>query len=144
MTEAFNGIKKIPHPGEVAKRPSRWTHCAPSRESTKSGLPHEPPHRTPLFCVAGGEIAPGNVAWSIDRLTVRARNTRRQGRLHRVAGVTPRAGGEDRAAGRVAGHRPADDDAVTIHPVELALSFGRDRVGGIDAGGACHRGIAAG
>ena len=29
------------------------------------------------------------MAWSIDRLTVGARNTRRQGRLHRVAGTRP-------------------------------------------------------
>src|SRR5256885_12514103 len=83
------------------------------------------------------------MAWSIDRLTVGARSSRRQGRLQRVAGVTPRAGGEDRAAGRVAGHRPADDDAVTIHPVELALSFGGDRGGRIDTGGAGRRGVSA-
>src|SRR5260370_40721822 len=119
----------------------RITPTATSRRSTTSGLWRQRPHRTRLFCVAGGEIAPGYATRSIDRLTVGTRNPSGQGRLHRVAGVTPRAGGEDRAAGRIAGHRPGDDVAVTIHLVELALCLGGDRVGSIDAGGAGHPGI---
>ena len=56
-------------------------------------------HRTLLFCVARSEITTGDTAGSIDRLAVGAWNARRQGRFHRVAGVTPRSGGEDRASG---------------------------------------------
>src|SRR5260370_6690304 len=111
----------------------RITPTATARRSTTSGLWRQRPHRTRLFCVARGEIRAGYATRSIDRLTVGTRNPSGQRRLHRVAGVTPRAGGEDRAAGRTAGHRPGDDAAVTIHPVELALCFGGGWVGGIEA-----------
>jgi hypothetical protein len=49
----------------------------------------------------------------------------------------------DLPARRVAGHRPGDETAAAVHLVDLALRLGRDRIGGINAGGPGHRRIAA-
>jgi MFS family permease len=72
---------------------------ATSRRSTTSPLQQQQRHKIRLFRVARSEIAPAYTAGGVDRLPVRARNARRQGCLHRVAGVTPRPCGEDRASG---------------------------------------------
>src|SRR5215472_619298 len=98
--------------------------------------------RTPLFGVARCEITAGDMAGSIDRLTVRPRDPRRHCSFHRTAGIARRSCGVDLPARRVAGHCPGDETAAAVHLVDLALRFGRDRIGGINAGGPGHRRIA--
>src|SRR5215831_20459057 len=80
---------------------------------------------------------------SIDRLTVGPRDPRRHGSFHRIAGIARRSCGVDLPARRVAGHCPGDETAAAVHLVDLALRLGRDRIGGINAGGPGHRRIAA-
>jgi len=89
--------------------------------------------RTPLFGVARCEITAGDMAGSIDRLTVGPRDLRRHGSFHRTAGIARRSCGVDLPARRVAGHCPGDETAAAVHLVDLALGLGRDRIGGINA-----------
>ena len=95
--------------------------------------------RTPLFGVARCDITAGDMAGSIDRLTVGPRDPRRHCSFHRIAGIARRPCGVDLPERRVAGHCPGDETAAAVHLVDLALRLGRDRIGGINAGGP-HRG----
>jgi len=58
MRQAFEGIKKIPHPEEVAERPSRRTHCARLSSFTRFNLLQRPldvSQQVGLGFEAGGE-----------------------------------------------------------------------------------------
>src|SRR5262249_21892673 len=71
--------------------------------------------RTPLFGVARREITAGDMAGSIDRLTVRPRDLRRHCSFHRTAGIARRFCGVDLPARPLAGHCPSDETAAAVH-----------------------------